>query len=583
MKRMMRRREFLLSSVRYLGAGAAALAVSPSWNSACAAAPDSAPSSAIALNQAGYLPSLAKVASTSLRATSFAVRSTSHNNIVHRGTLTAQAHDAASGDTVQMADFSALTTPGSYILELDSRALTAPFRIAVDAYRDALRLTMRAFYGQRCGCSVNLGNGFEHPVCHLSAAWHASSGKSGPLKNRGGWHDAGDYGRYIVNSGISTGTLLWTWELYERVVGKFPLQIPESGGKTPDFLAEIRWNIDWMLTLQDEDGGVWHKQTSLQFAPFVMPQDDTLTSYVIGTGSPPYKSTCASANFAAVMAIAARCYSTFDATFAQSCLAAARKAWTWCSHNPNVIFRNPPDVGTGDYAEDDCNDEVLWASAELWRTTGDAEYEKAFAAGAAKPDSIQITAPTWSAVSSLAYWTYALSSRKDAVGLRSAIQQATGHAAEALVANSNSNGYGNTLIATDYVWGSNGVAANHALLLFIANQFHANKSFVDAALNNLHYLTGRNCFGISWVTQLGARPFQHPHHRPSIADHLDQPWPGLLSGGPNAHPVDEVAKALQPGPPMRMYIDDHAAYSVNEVAINWNAPLVFLLAAANSL
>jgi endoglucanase len=106
---------------------------------------------------------------------------------------------------------------------------------------------------------------------------------------------------------------------------------------------------------------------------------------------------------------------------------------------------------------------------------------------------------------------------------------------------------------------------------------------VEAALNNLHYLLGRNCFGISWVTQLGSRPFLHPHHRPSVADRLAAPWPGLLSGGPNRSPADPIAKTLSPGPPMRMYVDDSGAYSMNEVAINWNAPLVFLLAGTNSL
>ena len=579
---MMRRREFLFSAARYMGVGALASAAFD-WQKAFASPPGTAPASTVALNQVGYLPALSKHASVNVRAASFLVRSTAGNEIVHRGTLGAPKADAASGDSLQTADFSALITPGSYVLELDSGNQSLPFRIAGDVYRDALRLTTRSFYGQRCGCNVDLGGGYAHPACHLSAAYHASSGKSGVLHNRGGWHDAGDYGRYIVNSGISTGTLLWAWELYQSTLSKLSLQIPESGGKIPDFLAEIKWNLDWMLTLQDDDGGVWHKQTSLQFCPFIMPQDDKLTSYVIGTGAPAYKGTCATADFAAVMAIAVRCYGAYDAAYAKSCLAAARKAWSWCTRNPDVLFHNPPDVSTGEYGDTDCGDEMLWPAAELWRTTGEAEFQKAFAAAAGKPEEITISAPSWSALSAMAYWAYALADRKDAAGLANAVQQATIEAAESLVANSNSNGYGNTLAESDYVWGSNGVAGNHSMLLFVAHHFHANKNFVEAAMNNLHYLLGRNCFGISWVTQLGSHPFLHPHHRPSGADHLPDPWPGLLSGGPNAHPADPIAKALPPAPPMRMYVDDQGAYSVNEIAINWNAPLVFLLAAANSV
>ena len=158
---------------------------------------------------------------------------------------------------------------------------------------------------------------YKHAACHLEGAYHASSGKTGPHVSAKGWHDAGDYGRYVVNSGITTGTLLWTWELFGDRLKQVKLNIPESGNGTPDILNEIRWNLDWMLSMQDDDGGVWHKQTSEHFCDFVMPEKDTLISYVIGTGKEPYKSSCATGDFAAVMAIAARAYRPFDAAYAR--------------------------------------------------------------------------------------------------------------------------------------------------------------------------------------------------------------------------------------------------------------------------
>src|SRR6185295_11851151 len=174
----------------------------------------------------------------------------------------------------------------------------------------------RAFYGQRCGTAVDLGpefKGYKHAACHLNGAYHSTSGKSGPHASAKGWHDAGDYGRYVVNSGISTGELLWAWEIFGGRIKNRSLNIPESTNALPDILDEIRWNLDWMLTMQDDDGGVWHKQTSERFADFVMPENDKLESYVIGIGKEPYKSSTATADFAAVMAIAARVYRTFDA------------------------------------------------------------------------------------------------------------------------------------------------------------------------------------------------------------------------------------------------------------------------------
>jgi len=139
-------------------------------------------------------------------------------------------------------------------------------------------------------------------------------------------------------------------------------------------------------------------------------------------------------------------------------------------------------------------------------------------------------------------------------------------------------GYKNSLPLEDYGGASNSIVANHSLLLLIANQFEPDRSYTNCALNDLHYLLGRNCLGISWVTQLGSRPLQHPHHRPSVADNIVAPWPGLLSNGPNTDPADPITKALPRQAPMRMYVDDERAYSSNEPIISCNAPLVFILA-----
>ena len=545
-----------------------------------------------ALNQVGYLPSADKVATLRVPEGGtgtfniFAEPSSGHEQKpVLSGSLGAPMVDEASGDRVALADFSRITMPGTYrfVTQVGTNQTIQGFSIGKDVYSYALRLSMRAFYGQRCGCAVDLGDGYAHPACHAAGAYHATSGRSGPAVNHGGWHDAGDYGRYVVNSGLSTGTLLWAWEIYPHAVRKLSLAIPESGGKIPDYLAEIRWNLEWMLSLQDDDGGVWHKQTSERFCAFVMPQQDKLTSYIIGTGESPYKSTCATADLAAVMAIAARCYGKYDSAFAARCLAAARRGWSWAVAHPDVTFANPSGIGTGGYGDRHCNDEILWASAELWRTTGDREYEQAFLAGIdALPPETAIDAPGWGSLAPMAYWTYALAERKKQDALRERILKRTASAAQALIARMALSGYGNTLALTQYNWGSNSVAANQSLLLLMAHHFQASPQAFETALGNLHYLLGRNCFGVSWVTQVGANPFQHPHHRPSAADGIVAPWPGMLSGGPNARPGDQVAHTLPKAPPMRMWIDDQRAYSMNEIAINWNAPLVFLLAAANS-
>jgi endoglucanase len=203
-------------------------------------------------------------------------------------------------------------------------------------------------------------------------------------------------------------------------------------------------------------------------------------------------------------------------------------------------------VGTGGYGDRNCGDERLWASAELHRATGDDPYHRYFLEHYAEYlKSIRPVGPqTWGCVENLALWTYVLGSGKNAEAA-GAIRQASIGAAGQIVERTASNGYRISMTSRDYIWGSNSVAANYGMQL------------------------------------LGANAFRHPHHRPSGADNNPEPWPGLLSGGPNRMPRDPAMRKLPAGlPPAKMYLDDQEAYAANEVAINWNAPLVFLLAAA---
>ena len=570
-----------------------------------AVAPSAAPVVAIKVDQVGYRTAAPKVALVAAQspASDFTVRRAAGGAVVFRGKLSAQTHDADTDDMVQAADFSALKTDGKYYVDVPGVGRSWEFSIGPDVYARAFYMAMRAFYGQRCGIAVDLAPDFpayKHAACHLEGAWHPSSGKTGPRVSAKGWHDAGDYGRYTVNSGITTGTLLWAWELFSSHVKGVKLNIPESGNKTPDILNEIKWNLDWMLSMQDEDGGVWHKQTSAQFCGFIMPEKDTLVSYAIGTGKEPFKSSCATADLAAVAAIAARAYKPFQPEYAAECLRAARKAFAWVEKYPNVTFNNPQGVGTGGYGDGNCSDEHLWAAAELWRTTGESDYEKYFLAhygdfknaggrGArgggqptAAPALIHATNPQgWGNVANLGLWTYVLGKGKDAAAV-AAIRDDSLKAADEIVRRTPLLPYHHSMTTGDYGWGSNSVAANYGMQLLVANAFKPNPRYVETALDNLHYLLGRNTFSVSWVTQLGANPYKHPHHRPSGADGIDDPWPGMLSGGPNRSRQDPDMTKLLPAtyPPAKGWVDVQGAYAANEIAINWQAPLVFLLAGA---
>jgi len=542
------------------------------------------------VDQVGYLPDGPKVAVVGAATTvpDFSVHRADDDRVVFRGRLSPARYDASSGDTTRLADFSSLTAPGEYYVEVGGLGRSYAFRIAPDVYAHTFYLAMRAFYGQRCGTAVDLGPefpGYRHAVCHLQGAWHPSSGRAGPRASYHGWHDAGDYGRYIVNSGATVGTLLWTFDLYRDRLAGVDLHIPESGNATPDLLDEVHWNLDWMLTMQDGDGGVWQKQTVAEGTGFIMPEQETAASVVVGTDAPPYKSSCATADFAASLALASRIYRPYDRAFSAKTVSAARAAWTWVSANPNVLFlKNPPGVAWGFYPDTSCADERLWAAAELWRTTGERPYRDYFLANYAQAiPSLAVAAPEpWNALGPVALWTYALADRpgRDPVVVRR-IVAATVAASNAVASRTLSSPYRTSMLPADYVWGSNGVAGDYSFRLLVANRLHPDRRYVQAALENVHYILGRNPFSLSWVTQVGSNPFQHPHHRPSGGDDNPAPWPGLLSGGPNQNRQDADMAKLPPNtPPARMYLDDQPSYATNEIAINWQASLVAALAAA---
>jgi endoglucanase len=554
----------------------------------------------VRVDQVGYLPQGVKLAMVVPGAASgpFTLRRVSDNAVVLRGLLGPLALDQDSGDALRTADFSALTVTGAYLLDVEGVGRSCPFDIGPAVYMNAYQLALRAFYGQRCGTAVDLGvvDGvrYRHALCHssgassdLPATMHASSGQAGARMTGKGWHDAGAYGKYVVNSGISTGELLWAYEWWQDRAGAVAGGLPESGNGTPDLLNEARWNLEWMLTMQDQDGGAWHKVTSARFGGFVLPEDDDAgTRYVIGPGATPGKASCATADLAAVAAIGARLYRPYDTAFADACLKAAQKAWAWVMVHPAVAYDQPAGIRTGGYTDASAADEMLWAAAELYHSTGSAEYGDYVVAHAGPSPLLPLAGPppSWANVKDLGLWAYYFCGRPGAdAALRARILDDTVATADATAARTNApaNGYKVSLSSDQYQWGSNGAVANYGVLLLVADRMSPHPAYTNAALNDLHYLLGCNTHATCFVTHLGSRPVLHPHHRPSASPQYaaGPPWPGMLSGGPNSRSDDGSAlDAIPSSPPAKRWVDLKASYASNEIAINWQAPLVFLLA-----
>ena len=521
------------------------------------------------INQIGYRPSDIKEL-TLFEGSGDVEFVNEKGEVAYTATPMAESYWSPSGQNVQRVDFSDLRTPGLYSLKVGGETIRADLKIVDDTYENLVKASIKFFYYQRASMALEeqYAGQWKRAAGHMDTQvhLHSSTGASGTISSPKGWYDAGDYGKYIVNSGISTYTLLSLYEHFPSYFDQLKWDIP-ADGSLPDLLAEIKYNLDWMLTMQANDGGVYHKLTTLKFSGMVMPSEDNAARYAIGKG------TAASFDFAAVMATASRVYKKFDESYANQCLQAAELAYAWGLANPNARFSNPSDVNTGEYGDGNFSDEKQFAASELFITTGKEEY---------KLSGVSKSLPSWADVSGLATYGKAThvaefgdygSAAKDSL-----LKVADGYA------NRVNTGFGVVMGSGDFVWGSNAVAANQGIWLLHAYYLSGDEKYYKAAVMVLDYLMGKNPLDRSFVTGLGTKTSKRPHHRPSQADDVSAPIPGMLVGGPQPNAEDQKdCGDYKTGYAATTYKDDVCSYATNEVAINWNAPLAYLAGALEAL
>jgi len=536
----------------------------------------------VAVDQAGY-PALArKTAILTAYADSFQVINTATRAVKHRGVVDmASLGDAATGMELYRADFSSLSLPGDYLVRTSAGDTSAHFTITDSVYIPVFRASLKGFFYQRCGVFLSpISAGlWWHPACHTStdAMFHATAESTGVAQASGGWHDAGDYGKYVVNAGITVGTLLMAYEWFPSRFSTDNLQIPESGNGVPDILDEARHELAWLFTMQAAGGGVFFKITKPQFEAFVMPDKDPGQRYIYRLSS------TATGDFAAMMARAARVYRPFDSTFSAKCLGAAVRAWQYLQASPSIVptggFKNPAGTATGEYGDGDDSDERLWAAVELYLANGDNAAHTYFINNYSSKGIIT-GAMWWGNVRTLAECAYLRGSRPDInPTVQENIRQSLLAYGQGVITLRDNSGFRTAIRTSDYGWGSNSQVLNNAILLILGKGAGGNQEFEEAALEQLHYILGVNVHGQSFVTGIGARSTLRPHHRPSGSDGIAAPVPGLLSGGPDRNITDDpvlAAKFTAATPPALCYVDDQGSYASNEIAVNWNAPLVFV-------
>lgn len=516
----------------------------------------------IMTDQVGYQPDETKTAvfRDVTNETNFSVVNADSGQVVYTGELSAPTFYSSADENNWTGDFSAVTEAGTYYITCGGLDQSYSFTIGNDVYDSLLDDSVKMLYLQRCGTEVK-DSTFGHAACHdtLATLYHTNE----KIDVSGGWHDAGDYGRYVVPGAKSVADLLIAYDANPKLFSD-SIGIPESGNGVPDVLDEVRYELEWMLKMQDsQTGGVHHKVSCENFPGYVMPEMETDELIVTPV------STTATADFCASMAMAYEYYQKFDKDFAEKCLNAAKNAWAFLQKNPNFIFSNPSDITTGDYGDTSDIDERYWAAAQMWRATGEDTYRTAL-----ESMSVQ-NGMDWMEVGD--YGNIAILTM-DGVDTNSDLYTRAKTSilkeADKMKGLSQSNPYG--VSVSKYNWGSNMGVATSGMILNLAYQMTEDSTYLDTSRSNLHYLLGNNAMGECFVTGYGTVSPEHPHHRPSMAK--NQAMKGMLVGGVNSGLEDSAAKAYcANSPSAKCYVDHWESYSTNEITIYWNSPLTCLL------
>lgn len=526
------------------------------------------PEPGIRLCTVGYLPEVQKLATVAgaEKAQTFDVVDLKTGAVVYSGALGPVVESPQTNERTRSADFGAVQRPGTYVLRIAGVPDSCPFPIAPNALNRSLECVMVGFYGQRCGQAVRFdwnGDTFAHAACHMEDGWldYLEPAKKGQRREAtGGWHDAGDYGKYPLNAAFSTGIMLLAWEQQAEALKTLQLPfIPEHGGNLPDYLAELKFNLDWLLKMQMENGEVVHKLTTLDFGPFVIPESEPEKRYFTVT------SRIATLDFAAVGCMAARVFRPYDAAYADAWEVAAKRAWEAARKMPDVL----PDTSaftTGNYFASSESD-YKWALIEVRLAFGEAyltQMERfVFAMAIDNDNRLFDVSWDWGRGYNLGLYSWLFSDvAKQQPAVLAHLQEDLLSAADVVVRGSNKHAYGRGLRA--YQWGGNGVLARSVMTLAAAYKVSGEQRYLDAAYAQVAYLYGRNPFSRSFVTGDGFRPPLNPHHRPSGGDQVVAPWPGHVVGGANPTETD--------------WFDETASYRTNETAINWDAALAYALA-----
>ncbi|REL25335.1 glycosyl hydrolase family 5 [Thalassotalea euphylliae] len=540
----------------------------------------------INVNQVGYFVTGSKIAYISGAQAEGEVKLVDYQTgrVVEQLTMAQHANQNPDLPNIWKVDFSHIKATGKYVL-MKGKVRSPVFEIGSAIYQSTITKLLRSYYLQRCGEPIKDPVAkVSHKICHTKDSqlfrklkgieFPASSNLSTPIEidTTGGWHDAGDFGKYVTTTAVSIGRVLSAFLSTDDFLRQLDLTLPDHQDSMPDVLTEMKHGLSWLLKMQHHTGMVFRKVGAKKWPSLGAPEKDRQQRYVYGVATDD------TAKFASVMALAARIYQEYDVQLAEQYQQAAELAWQYLAEHPSffIDWQKRDDTGSGPYianATDKENslthdrDDRFWAAAELYLATKENQYLTYIN----QHIDLPLNLFEWKDPAALGKWhLYEQLCNRHSYGFCSYLKQQFIARATTALERAKASDY--AVANNRFIWGSNKMAAEEGMFLLIGYYLTHNQEYVDAAIYQADYLLGANPFGLSYVSGVGEQPVQNVSHIFTRGENIY--IPGLFVGGPNVFAQANVAPKNKG---ILSYVDNAKSYAVNEYAIDYNASLIGLL------
>lgn len=524
----------------------------------------------VRVNHLGYAPNNQKrCVFTYQPGDFFKVVKNDTNEVVYVGAVKKEVRNELTGEMNYYGDFTNVMEPGIYHIEAAFIGRSPDFIIANGLYKDVFKDALRFMSIQRCGYVLNpeLFNEYSHPSCHHGEGRYFDMPDQ-VADVSGGWHDAGDYGRY-VQTGVKALNDLFIAYLNNPESFSDDMQIDESGNGIPDILDEAKVEVSWLMKMQSSWGEVYSKAVSAEIPGDIAPQDDKQQVNIL-TGE-----TTATGDFVGAMALSSMIYQDIDPDFSKQCLEKAKLSWDYLRNDATSVVTqtNPPEINAGLYRDNNDNDERFYASIAMYLASDDTKYLD-YAKEIFAKDNKCVLGTNYTNVGTYGAYLYLTSDvKKDS--FYEDIKKVVLEEADKIVNVVKNDGY-NTSV-TSYSWGSNGDIVNNGIMLVMAYKISDNQEYQQMAVEQLNYLFGKNALDRTFVTGYGRNYPTEPHHRLTHVRNLS--LKGALVGGCDGNREDNITNKIDPSvPSAKVYADNYLSFASNEVAIYWNSALINLIA-----